>query len=180
MGSMYKKGVLMRTIKNILKWYVIIEIAMDIISLIYLKKYRIGKVQGIGIYKLPDRVLHKFGLYIACATQFGLIPAILVDNTWGKINANDKDAANFILYHEVGHHKLGHVKDNLKTLFIDKKKPSRNIDFEIEADTYAIHEIGINAAIKFIDAIDFLPFVPDNLYIESERIDNILNIWNKD
>ena len=169
-----------RTIKNILKWYFVIEIAMDIISLIYLKKYRIGKIQGIGIYKLPDRVLHKFGIYVAGATQFGLIPAIVVDNTWSMINDKNKDAANFILYHEVGHHKKGHVKDNFKTLFVDGKKPSRNINFEIEADTYAINNIGINAAIKFIDAIDFLPFIPDNLYIESERKDNILNIWYKD
>lgn len=135
----------------------------------YLKKHKVTEVDGIDVYRVPkfitNDVMH---IYIAGATQLIYKPIIIVDDDFDAICKHNPNVGKFVLAHEVGHIKLGHIKANMKTL-LSGRKPKRNVQFEIEADTYACTTTSVHIGVEFIDEFESI--------IEPERIENIEKLY---
>ena len=160
------------TKKNLLKKafiaYALCEFCVEVGALVYLKKHEVTKVHGVTVYKVPDWISNNvFHCRFACSTYFWFKPVILIDDSFYKLCDNDECIADFIIAHELAHIKLGHLKENIKTL-LHGKLPKRNIRHEIEADKYAYTKfpnVLPEDAKKFFDKAGFA--------IEQERIDSV-------
>lgn len=129
----------------------------------YLKRYKVTEIEGINVYKIPSKDLQATGCGIAIAVRFFFANGyyIFVDDVFTQITEMNKQVADFILAHELGHIKLGHLNVNAYV---------RNIQHEIEADTYAIGKTSTHDAFKFTVMVKG---------IEKERVDNIYEIYKK-
>lgn len=160
----------MGKLKKLLIGYALYEVAAWSCIYFYLKKHKVLEVEGINVYKIPKIITNQFmHISIAGATQ-AIKPFIVVDDDFDAIAKYDSKVANFILAHELGHIRLGHIKANMKIL-LKGKKPKRNINYEIEADTYAVSTF---THIKPYDGIKFVNMVKG---IEEERIDNLYILY---
>lgn len=154
--------------------YVLLEASAWTALLIYLKKHKISEVEGVGFYKVPNCITNNiFNARIACATQLVHKQVILVDDDFEKINERSSDVAEFILAHELGHIKLGHIKANIKKL-LSGVKPTRNLQYELEADTFAATHFPSTTA---RDGMKFMFMVKG---IEQERIDHMYELYEKE
>lgn len=160
------------TIFKLLAGYALYEtVAWGCISL-YLKKHKIKTVDGVGVYKMPKAIINTiFHSEVACATAFGPISIIFIDEDYYDIHSSHDEGMemlNFIIYHELGHIKLGHIKANMKNL-LSGRIPKRNLQFEIEADRYACDNAGVFSGMLFA--------VEERDILEPERYENLTNLY---
>jgi hypothetical protein len=160
--------------KILLIIYLMYESTLALLAGIYLKKHKLFKADGINVYKVPKAFNNYImNVRIAGATQFFFWPIIIVDEEFDKICKCDTRVGEFIIAHELGHIKLGHIKENYKYVLRHLKKKPRDINHEMEADTYACTtypHVNIYDGIKFVNLVKG---------IEEERIDNIYILYDK-
>lgn len=155
-----------KALVKLLKGYMMYQVVINLIFLFYVISHKVEKVHGINVYHVP--FLFKFvEAKIAFTSILYGVPVIIVDDEFMKIRESKPEMAEFIIFHEIGHHKLGHIKENLK-MALSGKKPERNIYHEIEADMYAVQHTSIAAYQDF--CYDYAK------YIEFERINKAFGL----
>ena len=127
-----------------------------------LKGEYIGKISNIPIYKNASFMLNN-GLYGACCMKDYLGNYyIAIDNLFSLLNKNTQE---FLLCHELGHYKRGHLEGVFGTIV--------DINNEYEADEYAAELIGYQEA---IDALkDFYSKIV-SIQNKSNKLNTLLNI----
>ncbi len=91
-------------------------------------------------------------------------PLIVTDNLYDELSENTK---RFIILHELGHFKF--QLDKLR----DSNNYKRNIEYECQADMYAVPELGKENVIKALNEIKNIVFIPESSHEIRKRIKNI-------
>lgn len=127
-----------------------------------LKGEYLGEISNIPIYKNASFMLNN-GIYGACCVKDFLGNYyIVIDNLFSLL---DKDSQEFLLCHELGHYRRGHLEDVFGTVV--------DLNNEFEADEYAAELIGYQ---KAIDALkDFYSKIL-SIQNKSNKMDTLLNV----
>jgi hypothetical protein len=134
--------IMKKSTRNLIIGSLVVEGIVEACIHKYLNSCKIAEVDGIGIHKISKDIMEVLHCEVACATNIGLKSVIFVDERFDAIRKHDASVAEFIIAHELGHIKLGHTKPTMKDtlkLLLTGKRPGRNIQSEIDADTWAIN-----------------------------------------
>lgn len=130
-----------------------------LIKKLFNKRRYLNKYKDTNVY-LDNETMDKTGYMFSALVTYNGKETIIVDNNFLKL---DTIVQKYLLEHEVGHIVNRHMytNDGNVDIRLDAIKNNDVSPYELEADYYAIKNIGMNNYIysvdKLIDLIDYPP-----------------------